>query len=154
MEKKEKIVTQNPSLSFHYNIIQRIECGMVLTGTEVKSLRTNGANIKGSFCLIVHNHLEVHNLNIAKYSYCFRANHEEKRNRILLVKKKQIKKIAGEVSKQAVHIIPEKIYFNQKNLAKIVVCLCKVAKKIDKREKIKAREIKKEIKEIKIFINN
>ena len=149
VENQEKIVTQNTSLAFHYNVIQRIECGMVLRGTEVKSLRRNGANIKGSFCLVVDNHLEVHNMNIAKYVYCFSGNHDEKRIRILLVRKKQIKKIAGEVSKKGIHIIPEKIYFNKKNLAKIMVCLCTVAKKIDKREKIKERETKQEMKEIK-----
>lgn len=149
--KKNFIVNYNKKVAFDYNIDHRLECGIVLKGTEIKSARLQGCSIQEASCSIHQNTIFIYNMNIPIYKKCFQNNHEPKATRSLLIHKKQAKKLMGLISKNNWQIIPEKVFFNEKNILKVIVAVGKQAKQLDKREKIKARELKKEISQLKIF---
>jgi SsrA-binding protein len=144
-----KIINFNKKISFDYNIDHRLECGIALTGTEVKSARLQGCSIQEASCSINGRGISIYNMNIPTYKKCFSGNHEPKRTRNLLVHKKQTRKLIGLINKNHWQIIPEKVYFNEKNILKVLVAVGKHSKQIDKREKIKAREGVRELKQIK-----
>ena len=148
-----KIINQNKRVSFDYNIDHRLECGIVLTGTEIKSARLQGASIQNASCSINGNTIFIYNMNIPVYKKCFGENHDPHRIRSLLIHKKQAKKLIGLINKNNWQIIPEKIYFNEKNLLKIGVAIGKHSKEIDKRQKIKERESIRELKQLKSIQN-
>jgi SsrA-binding protein len=148
-----KIINFNKKVSFDYNIDHRIECGLVLKGTEVKSARLQGASIQNASCSISGNTIYIYNMNIPTYKKCFQENHDPLRIRSLLIHKKQTKKLIGLIHKNNWQIVPEKLYFNEKNLLKITVVVGKHAKEIDKRQKIKERESVRELKQLKQFQN-
>lgn len=138
---KYKEIGVNRKAHYDYEITDTIEAGIVLFGTEVKSLRNNKVNLTDSYAgLTADNEVFLYQMGIPKYSMANLKNHEPKRNRKLLLKKREIQKLIGALKKNGYSLIPLKIYFNEKGFVKISLGLGKGKKNIDKRETIKERE--------------
>ena len=127
-----------------YFIEETIECGIVLTGTEIKAIRKGSANLKDSYARIKKNEIYLVNMFIAHYEEGNVFNHDETRSRKLLLHKKQIKKLIEKVKQEGYTLIPLKLYFTR-GLAKIELGVCKGKKNFDKRESIKMRDLKREM---------
>ena len=141
-----KIIAANNRANYNFTISNKIEAGIVLTGSEVKSLRTNTGSIRGSYIIEQNGELWLSNSFIKKYQNSTDSNYNPSRNRKLLVTKKEFNKIAGSIRQGGFTIIPISLYFSEKGIAKLTCGIAKVKKKIDKRESIKQRDwnIKKE----------
>lgn len=127
-----------------YFIEEEYECGIVLTGTEIKSIRDGKANIKDSYAIIRKNELFLLNMFISHYKEGNIFNHNETRTRKLLMHKKEILKLNDKITLQGYTLIPLKVYFKS-NKAKVLLGLCKGKKNYDKRESIKERDIKRQL---------
>lgn len=127
-----------------YFIEEEYECGIVLTGTEIKSIRDGKANIKDSYAIIRKNELFLLNMFISHYKEGNIFNHNETRTRKLLMHKKEILKLNDKITLQGYTLIPLKVYFKN-NKAKVLLGLCKGKKNYDKRENIKERDIKRQL---------
>lgn len=134
----------NRKAHYDYEIESTYEAGLVLTGTEIKSIRQGKANIKDSYAIIKNNEIYLLNTHISPYDEGNRFNHEETRTRKLLLHKKEILKLRDKVTLEGYTLIPLKIYF-VKGRAKIQIGLAKGKKNYDKKEAIKERDIKREI---------
>lgn len=142
----------NNRKAYHdYFILEEYEAGIVLTGTEIKSIRENGANIKDSYAIIKNGEAFLLNMHISKYEQGNIFNHDETRTRKLLLNKREIFKMRDAVTLSGNTLIPLKAYFIKGKL-KILIGICKGKKNYDKRESIKERDIKREIQ--KDFKNN
>ena len=137
---------KNRSAYFEYFIDDKYDAGIVLTGTEVKSLREGKANFNDSYCYINKEEVWIKNLHIAEYSHGSANNHDPVRERKLLLRKREIRKIASRLKEKGYTLIPLRIYFSEKKLAKIEVGLGKGKKVYDKRETIKQRDTDREMK--------
>ena len=134
---------KNRKAYFDYFIEKEIEAGIVLTGTEIKSIRNGSCNLKDSYAKVKNSEVYVINMFISKYDEGNRFNHDERRTRKLLLHKAEIKRLLEYTSKEGYTLIPLKLYFkNQK--AKILIGVCKGKHNYDKRRAIKERELKKE----------
>ena len=127
-----------------YFIEEEYECGIVLTGTEIKSIRDGKSNIKDSYAIIRKNELFQLNMFISHYKEGNIFNHNETRTRKLLLHKKEILKLNDKITLQGYTLIPLKVYFKS-NKAKVLLGLCKGKKNYDKRESIKERDIKRQL---------
>ena len=134
----------NKKAYFDYQILEEIEAGIVLTGTEIKSIRNGQANLKDSYAIIRNNEVFILNMHISKYDDGNIFNHEETRTRKLLLHKKEILKLNDKIKLQGLTLVPLKLYF-KKNKAKLLIGLAKGKKLYDKRESIKERDIKRNI---------
>ena len=142
---KYKEIGVNRKAHYDYEITDTLEAGIVLFGTEVKSLRDNKVNLTDSYAgLTADSEVFLYQMSIPKYSMANLTNHEPKRNRKLLLKKREIKKLIGSLKKSGYSLIPLKIYFNEKGFVKISLGLGKGKRNIDKREAIKEREWNRE----------
>lgn len=139
----------NRKARFHYEFIDSYKAGMVLTGTEIKSIKEGKVNMGDSFCYFKNGELWMKNLHISEYKNGSYANHEPMRLRKLLLTKKEIRKLEGKIKEKGLTIIPYKIFFNERGLAKIEVVLARGKKSFDKRETLKERDTKKEIQRVK-----
>jgi SsrA-binding protein len=137
---------KNRSAYFEYYIDDTYDAGMVLTGTEVKALRSGKASFNDSYCIMDHGEIWVKSLYIAEYDFGTYANHAPTRDRKLLLKKKELKKLENRLKDKGYTVIPLKIYFSENGLAKIKIGLAKGKKLHDKRASIKDRESEREIK--------
>jgi len=137
---------RNRSAYYTYSIEDTYDAGMVLTGTEVKSLREGKASFNDSYCLLHKEELWVRSLHIAEYSHGTVNNHDPVRDRKLLLQKREIRKIAQKLKEKGLTLIPLKIYFNEKGLAKMQIGLAKGKKLHDKRESIRKRDTEREMK--------
>ncbi len=129
----------NRKARFHYEISEEIEAGLVLLSSEVKSVRLGQASINESYVAEIKGELFLINSHINDYKFASNFNHQAKRARKLLLHKKQINKIIGKIQ-QGFSVVPMKIYFNNKNFAKLIIGLGKGKKLFDKRETIKKRD--------------
>jgi SsrA-binding protein len=139
---------KNRSAYFEYFIDNKYDAGMVLLGTEVKSLRAGRASFNDSYCLIHKGEIWLKSFHIAEYSHGTVNNHEPLRDRKLLLQKREIKKIEAKLKEKGYTLIPLRIFFNEKNLFKIEIGLAKGKKLHDKRESIRKRETDREIKRL------
>ena len=135
-----KVAADNRQARYHYYIGDVVECGIVLTGTEVKSLRTGKATIAESYAAVEKGELYLINATIPEYLQANRFNHEPRRQRKLLAKSRQIAKFAQGVDREGMTIVPLKIFFNDKGRAKIEVALGKGKNLADKRDTEKKRD--------------
>ena len=133
-------ITENRKAKFNYEIKEKIQAGIILTGTEVKSLRLGKASISESYASDTNGKLFLINSNIPMYEAANNFNHEPTRQRELLVSKKERNKLLGLIKKEGVTLVPLSLYFNNKGLAKIDIGIAKGKKKEDKRESIKLRD--------------
>jgi len=143
MEKSVQI--KNKKAGFEYFLIERFIAGIVLTGTEIKSIRDGKAGLVDSYCTIFNGELYVKNLHIAEYTYGNLNNHEPKRDRKLLLNKRELSKIISKSKDVGITIIPTLLFINEKGLAKLEIAIAKGKKLYDKRENLKQNEIKREI---------
>ena len=147
-----KIIATNNRANFNYSISNKIEAGIVLTGSEVKSLRINTGSIRGSYIIEEKGELWISNSFIKKYENSTDNNYDPSRNRKLLVTKKEFNKISGFIKQGSLSIIPLSLYFSDKGYAKLSCGIAKGKKKIDKRESIKQRDWN--IKKQRLLKNN
>ena len=147
-----KIIAANKKANYNYSISNKIEAGIVLTGSEVKSLRINTGSIRGSYIIEQNGELWLSNSFIKKYQNSNDNNYDPSRNRKLLVTKKEFNKISGSIKQGGFTIIPISLYFNDNGLAKLSCGIDKGKKKIDKRESIKQRDWN--IKKQRLIKNN
>lgn len=141
------IKIKNKDAIFNYHILKEYTAGIVLQGTEIKSLRHGKASFQDSYCLIEKNELFIKNLYIAEYSHGTYANHNPLRLRKLLLHKFEIRKIYQAVREQGITIIPLRLFINNHGLAKLDLALGKGKKLYDKRETIKKREVERNIRQ-------
>jgi SsrA-binding protein len=130
----------NRKAHFNYTIEEEIEAGIMLLGSEVKSLREGKASISESYVNETAGDLFLINCNISEYKSANRFNHEPKRQRKLLLRKKQLNKILGKMQEKGYACLPIKIYFNKKNIAKVLIGIGRGKKLYDKRDSIKKRD--------------
>lgn len=140
-----KIITSNKKAYFNYFLSEFTECGLVLVGTEIKSLRTNGCSLADAYIVIRNGEMEVLNMHINPYEKGNIFNHDPLRNRKILVHKKEITWFDEKVKKDGFTIVPTKVYL-KKGKAKMEIALAKGKKLYDKRETIKQRDIERKIK--------
>lgn len=134
------VVAINRQAKFNYQIEEEFEAGIVLQGSEVKSLRQGRANIGDGFVIARQGALWLRNCYIGEFTEANRMNHNPLRERKLLLKKREIKKLQGKISEKGYSVVPMKLFFNQRNLAKLIIGLGKGKKQYDKRETEKQRD--------------
>ncbi len=140
-----KIVAQNKKAFFEYDILDRIEAGIALTGDEVKSVRAGHASLLGAFAYVREGEFYLVNCNIAPYSKAFMKDPEgATRSRKLLLHKRQIHKLIGDISKKGITIVPLKLYLNKKSLIKVELGLAKHKKAAGKKQALKEKDIKRQ----------
>ena len=137
---------KNRSAFHEYFFDNKYVAGIVLTGTEVKSLRDGKASFNDSYCIIHKGEMWLKSLHIAEYSHGTVNNHDPIRDRKLLLQKREITKIEGKLKEKGYTLIPLRIFFNEKNLIKVEIGLGKGKKLHDKRETIKKRDVEREMK--------
>ena len=137
---------KNRSAYFEYFIEDKFTAGIILTGTEVKSLREGKANFNDSYCIFQKSELWIKSLYISEYSHGTSNNHDPVRERKLLLNKKEIKKWQKKIQEKGFTVVPLRLFFNENNLAKIEIGLAKGKKLHDKRATIKQRDTDREIK--------
>lgn len=136
----------NRSASFHFAIEQKFSAGMVLTGTEIKSIRQGKASFNDSYCLLHEGELFVKSLHIAEYSHGTYSNHDPLRDRKLLLTKKEIRKLSTKTKEKGFTIIPLRIFFSESGYAKLEIALARGKKLHDKRDSLKAKDAVRELK--------
>ena len=147
-----KIIAANNRANYNFAISNKIEAGIVLTGSEVKSLRINTGSIRGSYIIEQNGELWLLNSYIKKYKNSNDKNYDPSRNRKLLVTKKEFNKVSGSIRQGGFTIVPISLYFSDKGFAKLTCGIAKGKKKIDKRESIKQRDWN--IKKQRLLKNN
>ena len=143
--KANQVNIKNKKAHFNYEIGDTYTAGMVLTGTEIKSIREGRANLTDSYCVVDHGEVWVKGMHVSEYFYGSYNNHESRRDRKLLLSKKEIAKIAKQSSDAGFTIVPLRIFINEKGYAKIVIGIGKGKKEYDKRQTIKEREDRRDI---------
>jgi SsrA-binding protein len=141
---QKQIDIRNKKASFEYFFLENYTAGLVLTGTEIKSIREGKVSLSDAYCYFNKNELYVKNLNISKYDNGTYFNHDPLRERKLLLQKKELKKLLLKLNDVGLTIIPFRIFINESGLAKIEIALAKGKKLFDKRETIKEKDIRRE----------
>lgn len=140
MKLKKDILIKNKRATFDYAIGDTYTAGLVLTGTEIKSIRLGKASLVDSYCYIINGEVWIKNMYIAEYFYGTYNNHAERRDRKLLLNRKEIRAIEKDAKEPGVTIVPLRLFINDRGLAKIVIATARGKKEYDKRQSIKERE--------------
>lgn len=140
----EKLICNNKKAYHDYFIEEKLEAGLVLQGTEVKSLRGGKVNLSDAFMLVRDGEAYLHNLNISHYEFGNRQNHQPDRNRKLLLHRREIDRLYGRIREKGLSVIPLRLYFKN-GLVKVEIGLAKGKKLYDKREDMKERDSKREM---------
>mgnify|MGYP000845329923 CR=1 FL=1 len=136
---------KNKKASYEYFLTEEFTAGLVLTGTEIKSVREGKANLTDAYCAFVGNELFVRNMHIAEYKYGTYSNHEPKRDRKLLLTKRELRKILTKTKEKGLTIIPFLLFVDENGLAKIKIAIAKGKKNYDKREALKNKDTRREL---------
>ncbi len=146
MEKlKNDIVIKNKRATFDYELIDKYQAGIVLVGTEIKSIRLGKASLVDTFCYFNDGELWVKDMNISEYFYGTYNNHLPRRDRKLLLNKKELSKIRRQTKETGFTIVPTKLFLNEKGLAKLEIAVAKGKKEYDKRESLKEKDDKRQM---------
>jgi SsrA-binding protein len=143
-DKNERVIADNRKARHNYTVLDTLECGIALVGSEVKSLRSGGLSLDEAYGRVDGDEVWLVGANIAEYTYSHALNHEPKRRRKLLLHRREIKKFAGQAYEKGLTLVPLKVYFKQ-GRAKVLLGICKGKQKHDKRESIKNRDLKRDI---------
>ena len=135
-----QIAIKNRKAEFEYYLLTSFSAGLVLCGTEIKSIRAGKANLTDSYCSFINGELWVHNLHISEYAHGSYNNHEPKRDRKLLLNKKELKKLQSKLNDRGTTIIPTLLWINEKGYAKLDISLARGKKMYDKRESLKEKD--------------
>ena len=150
MDKKTpNISIKNRRASFDYIVTESYTAGIVLTGTEIKSIRQSKASLVDTYCTFINDELWVKNMHVAEYFYGSYNNHAARRDRKLLLERKELRKLKEAVKNPGFTIVPMRLYINEKGLAKLVIALARGKHEYDKRESIKERDDKREMDRIR-----
>jgi SsrA-binding protein len=142
-----KIVNiRNKQASFNYHFVENFVAGIVLFGTEIKSIRQGKVNLQDAYCTFVGKELVVLNMHISPYEKTAHYNHEAKRERKLLLKKKELQRLFKKGEEKGLTIVPVRLFINDKGLAKVEIALAQGKKLFDKREDIKKKDMEREMK--------
>jgi SsrA-binding protein len=137
-------VASNRYASYRYELLERFECGIVLEGTEVKSLRTSGAQLKDGYAAFQDGELWLHSVHIPPYGPASRENHDPERPRKLLLHKRELERLAARASERGLTIVPTRIYFKGSH-AKVEIALARGKDLFDKRQSIRERETRRDM---------
>lgn len=141
----DRTIAQNKRARHRFEVLESVEAGLVLLGTEVKSLRSGRVSIAEAFARIDGDELFLVGAHIQEYSHGNQQNHEPTRKRKLLLRRREIRKLKAKVTQQGFTLVPLELYWSDRNLAKIELGLCRGRKIADKREVLKRREARREI---------
>ncbi len=144
-----QIIIKNKKASFLYEFVDKFVAGIVLTGTEIKALRSGKANLVDSYCTFINNELWVKNLNISEYFFGSYNNHEPRRDRKLLMNRKELDKLEKKLKDKGLTVIPTKLFVTDKGYAKLELALARGKKQYDKREDLKQKDAKREMDRLK-----
>lgn len=145
MVREERVIAKNKKAYHDYFIDETFEAGIVLTGTEVKSLRSHGASLRDSYASVRKGELWLHNVHIAPYSHGNRANVDPDRVRKLLLHRKEIRYLMGKTAERGFTLVPLRVYFSRENFAKVELGLARGKKEYDKRATIAERDHKRDV---------
>ena len=145
IRKKSPVNIRNKKASFEYFFIETFTAGIVLTGTEIKSIRAGKASLVDSYCLIINGEMWVRGMSVSPYFYGSYNNHEQKRDRKLLLTKREINKLQSATKQTGYTIVPLLVFLDEKGRAKMDIALCKGKKAFDKRQTLKEKEVRREM---------
>jgi SsrA-binding protein len=137
-------VASNRYASYRYNLLERLECGIVLEGTEVKALRTSGAQLKDGYAAVRDGELWLHSVHIPPYAPAARENHDPERPRKLLLHRRELERLSGRAQERGLTLVPTRIYFSGSH-AKVEIALARGKDLYDKRQTLRERETKRDI---------
>ncbi|HVT29680.1 MAG TPA: SsrA-binding protein SmpB [Lacipirellulaceae bacterium] len=143
-DKNERVIADNRKARHNYLVLDTLECGIALVGSEVKSLRSGQLSLDEAYGRVEGDEVWLVGANIAEYSYSHALNHEPKRRRKLLMHRREIRKFAGQAFEKGLTLVPLKMYFKE-GRAKVLLGLCRGKQKHDKRDAMKQREMKRDI---------
>lgn len=144
-----KIEVVNKKASYEYHFLDEFEAGIMLTGTEIKSIRAGNANLKEAYCGFRDGELFIRNMHISEYKFGGDNNHDPVRVRKLLLRKRELKKLNKKVKTKGFTIVPYKLFLSERGFAKILIVLAQGKKSFDKRNTIKERENKRDLDRLK-----
>lgn len=143
--KQAPVLIKNKRAAFDYELLETYTAGIVLTGTEIKSLRLGKASLVDTYCLMEKGELWVRNMYIAEYFYGTYNNHAARRDRKLLLNRNELRKLARATKETGFTLVPTRLFINERGLAKLVVAVAKGKKQYDKRQSLKEKEDKRSI---------
>ena len=141
----QNISIKNKKAGYQYFLVEIFTAGIQLQGTEIKSIRSGKANLSDAYCAFIEDELYVKNMHIAEYDFGTYNNHSPKRDRKLLLNKRELRKLSGKVKEKGFTIIPVRLFINENGLAKLEIALARGKHFYDKRESLKKKDIKKDI---------
>lgn len=145
LRKKSPVQIKNKKASFEYFFVDEFTAGIVLTGTEIKSIRLGKASLVDTYCYIYNNEIWVKGMNISPYFYGSYANHEAKRDRKLLLNRREIRNLQEACKQPGYTIVPTLVFIDQNGRAKVDIALCRGKKQYDKRQTLKEKEDRREM---------
>lgn len=143
-EKNQKVISQNRKARHHYLVLDTLECGIVLTGSEVKSLRNGQVSLDEAYGRVEKEEVWLVGCDIPEYNFAHQQNHIPKRRRKLLLHRREIRKFAAQAYEKNLTLVPLKMYF-QRGRAKVLMGICKGKKQFDKRESLKKKDMQRDI---------
>lgn len=141
---------KNRQAGFEYELLDRYVAGMVLMGTEIKSIREGKVNLQDGYCYLSNGEVFVKGINITPYAQGTHYNHDATRERKLLLKRSEIRKLEGKVEEKGLTLVPTRLFINDRGVAKLEFALAKGKKIHDKRDSIKERDAKRELNRLKL----
>lgn len=145
LRKKSPVQIKNKKAAFDYSFVEEFTAGIVLTGTEIKSIRAGKASLVDTYCYIIQGELWVKGMNISPYFYGSYANHEAKRDRKLLLTKREIRRLEDASKQPGYTIVPTLIFIDENGRAKVDLALCRGKKEFDKRQSLKEKEDRRDM---------
>jgi SsrA-binding protein len=146
----DNINIRNKQASFEYELLEKHVCGLVLRGTEIKSIREGKVNLQDGYCFFNHGEIFAKGITISPYAQGTHYNHEAGRERKLLMKKSELQKLEAKVEEKGLTLLPIRLFINEKGLAKLEIALGRGKKLHDKRQSIKEKDVKRELSKIKL----
>ncbi|MGC9150542.1 MAG: SsrA-binding protein SmpB [Microbacter sp.] len=145
MHRGSSILIKNRRATFDYELLERFTAGIQLVGTEIKAIREGKAGLSDAYAIILHNEVWIKNMHIAEYAYGNIANHEVRRDRKLLLTKREIFKLIRATKETGFTIIPVKLFINDRGLAKLEIAVARGKKKYDKRQSLREKEDRRQM---------
>lgn len=142
---KPNIDVKNRRAGFEYHLLDTFNCGMVLSGSEIKSIRAGGASISEAFCAFVGDELVVRNMQINPWMQTVHFTHEPKRDRKLLLNRRELEKIKRKLKDAGITVVPTRLYISDNGFAKLEIAVAKGKKTFDKRESLKAKDVQRDM---------
>jgi len=146
----QNVQIKNRKASYEYELVEKFEAGIILKGTEIKSIREGKASVQEAYCFLKDGEAFVKGMNISPYAQASFHSHEMARDRKLLLKKKELAKLKTKTEEKGLTIVPTRIFINQRGFAKLEIALAKGKKLFDKRENIKKKDQDRELQKLKI----